>query len=83
MIAFDLPTPEDRDAVIARAYEERLLLLPCGTRSIRLRPHLSGGRRLQVVVVEVMLLLLLLEMVPIVVAILRRRRLLRVGVVRV
>lgn len=41
MIAFDLPTPEDRDAVIARAYEERLLLLPCGTRSIRLRPHLS------------------------------------------
>ena len=41
MIAFDLPTPEARDAVIARAYEERLLVLPCGARSIRLRPHLS------------------------------------------
>ncbi|MDI3339369.1 MAG: L-lysine 6-transaminase [Sphaerobacter sp.] len=41
MLAFDLPTPAARDAVIARAYAERLLVLPSGTRSVRLRPHLT------------------------------------------
>lgn len=41
MIAFDLPDSEQRDALLGRAYAERLLVLPCGTRSIRLRPYLT------------------------------------------
>ncbi|HEX2915242.1 MAG TPA: L-lysine 6-transaminase [Chloroflexia bacterium] len=41
MIAFDLPTHAERDEVIQKAFEREMLLLPCGTRSIRLRPHLD------------------------------------------
>ncbi len=41
MIAFDLPSHEERNDLIERAYRRELLLLPCGTRSIRLRPHLD------------------------------------------
>lgn len=44
LIAFDLPTPARRQAVIQKAYEREMLLLPCGTRSIRLRPHLDLSR---------------------------------------
>ncbi|WP_084958946.1 L-lysine 6-transaminase [Thermoactinospora rubra] len=42
MCAFDLPDPGVRDAVIARLREEeRVLVLPSGERSIRLRPALN------------------------------------------
>jgi len=41
MIAFDLPTPEQRDRAHKRAIEEGRLLLTCGTRSIRFRPPLN------------------------------------------
>lgn len=41
MCALDLPTPEQRAAVIKHAFAERLLLLPCGQRSVRFRPFLN------------------------------------------
>jgi len=41
MIAFDLETPEARDKAHARLIESGLLLLMCGTRSIRFRPPLN------------------------------------------
>lgn len=41
MIAFDLPTPQQRDRAHKRIIEEGLLLLPCGVRSIRFRPPLN------------------------------------------
>jgi L-lysine 6-transaminase len=41
MCAFDLPTPEQRTAVIKQAFVERLLLLPCGQHSVRFRPFLN------------------------------------------
>jgi L-lysine 6-transaminase len=39
--AFDLPTPEDRDATLARLHRDGVLILPGGERSIRLRPALT------------------------------------------
>ncbi len=44
MIAFDFAHPTRRDEVIKLAYDHNMLLLPCGTRSIRLRPHLDISR---------------------------------------
>jgi L-lysine 6-transaminase len=41
MIAFDLPTPEQRDRAHKKIIDEGLLLLTCGTRSIRFRPPLN------------------------------------------
>ncbi|WP_327090093.1 L-lysine 6-transaminase [Nonomuraea sp. NBC_01738] len=42
MAAFDLPTPAARDAFIARLREESgVLVLPCGERTVRLRPALN------------------------------------------
>jgi len=41
MIAFDLATPEQRDRAHKRIIDEGLLLLTCGTRSIRFRPPLN------------------------------------------
>ena len=41
MCAFDLPTPEARGEVQRRALDERLIVLACGKRSIRLRPALT------------------------------------------
>ncbi len=41
IIAFDLESTAARDLVIKQAYQREMLLLPCGTRSIRLRPHLD------------------------------------------
>jgi L-lysine 6-transaminase len=42
MCAFDLPDAALRDDVVRRLrVEERVLLLPCGTRSIRFRPSLA------------------------------------------
>lgn len=39
--AFDLPTTEERDRLIERAYDNGLLLLGCGPRTVRVRPVLS------------------------------------------
>lgn len=44
MCAFDLPTPAARDAVLRRAMERRLVVLGCGTRSVRFRPALTVTR---------------------------------------
>jgi L-lysine 6-transaminase len=41
--AFDLPTKEERDKVVKCAFDEMLIILPCGQRSIRLRPALDVG----------------------------------------
>ncbi|MEV4837259.1 L-lysine 6-transaminase [Nonomuraea sp. NPDC049486] len=42
MCAFDLPAPADRDALVTRLREEAgVLVLPCGPRSVRLRPALN------------------------------------------
>jgi L-lysine 6-transaminase len=42
-VAFDLPDPEERAAVLARLHAERVLVLGGGERSIRLRPALTIG----------------------------------------
>ena len=39
--AFDMPTTQDRDALLEACFKEELLLLPCGVRTIRLRPALD------------------------------------------
>ena len=39
--AYDLPTPEHRDKLIGFAEQEGAILLGCGHRSIRFRPHLN------------------------------------------
>lgn len=41
MCAFDLPNAGRRDAVLKQAYEEGLVILGCGERSIRFRPILT------------------------------------------
>jgi len=41
MCAFDMPTPTARDDAIRRLYDEHVLALPCGERSIRFRPALN------------------------------------------
>jgi L-lysine 6-transaminase len=41
LIAFDLPSPEARDKAHKRLIQDGLLLLTCGTRSIRFRPPLN------------------------------------------
>jgi L-lysine 6-transaminase len=41
MIAFDLPTPQQRARAHQAITENGLLVLTCGTRSIRFRPHLD------------------------------------------
>jgi L-lysine 6-transaminase len=41
MLAFDLATPALRDKALERTHANGLLLLPCGTRSIRFRPPLN------------------------------------------
>lgn len=44
LCAFDLPTDKDRDALVAKAMEEKMLILGCGERSIRFRPHLTASK---------------------------------------
>lgn len=44
LIAFDLADAFARDRVIARAQHEGLLVLPCGEKSVRLRPALDVRR---------------------------------------
>jgi L-lysine 6-transaminase len=41
LCALDLPSPEQRSALVKRAFDERLLLLPCGTKTVRFRPFLN------------------------------------------
>lgn len=41
--AFDLPTNEERGKLLKACFEEELLVIPCGLRSIRLRPALDIG----------------------------------------
>lgn len=41
MCALDLPTSEQRNGAIKLAFAEQLLLLPCGTQSVRFRPFLN------------------------------------------
>lgn len=43
MCAFDLPSPEIRDEVKKMLYNNGILILPCGPRSIRFRPPLTIG----------------------------------------
>ena len=43
-LAFDLPSDEERNAVIKKAMENKLILLSCGERTIRFRPHLNVTR---------------------------------------
>ena len=42
-VAFDLPSPQERAAVLARLHAEHVLVLGGGERSIRLRPALTIG----------------------------------------
>ena len=39
--AFDLPSGTERDNLTAEAYKNKLLILGCGIKSIRFRPHLT------------------------------------------
>ncbi|QXD15931.1 L-lysine 6-transaminase [Rhodocaloribacter litoris] len=41
MCAFDLPTPEFRNRVLQHCYEQGVIILGCGTQSIRFRPPLT------------------------------------------
>ena len=41
LIAFDLPSEEIRDKFVKDAMSENMLILGCGDRSIRFRPHLT------------------------------------------
>src|SRR5690606_29370858 len=43
-LAFDLPSDEERNAVIKKAMDHKLILLSCGERTIRFRPHLNVTR---------------------------------------
>jgi len=40
-IAFDFPNEQERDKFIKNAFAQRLILLGCGERTIRFRPHLN------------------------------------------
>lgn len=44
MAAFDLPDGEARDAVLERCFDEGLIILGCGDRSLRFRPSLDVSR---------------------------------------
>ena len=41
MCAIDLPTTEERNALVKAAFAEQLLVLPCGVQSLRFRPFLN------------------------------------------
>lgn len=40
-LAFDLPTEEQRNALVRKAMDKQLILLSCGENTIRFRPHLN------------------------------------------
>ena len=39
--SFDLPSSDERDKLVQEAYKNNLMILGCGTKSIRFRPHLT------------------------------------------
>jgi len=39
--SFDLPSPDERDQLVQETYKNNLIILGCGVRSIRFRPHLT------------------------------------------
>ena len=41
MCAFDLPNTHARNAVVSACYDNGLMILPCGTNTIRFRPPLN------------------------------------------
>ena len=43
--AFDLPDSESRDKLIEILYQEGLIILGCGVKSIRFRPHLNISKK--------------------------------------
>lgn len=43
--AFDLPNDADRDAFWSKCFENKLLVLTCGEKSIRFRPHLTVSKQ--------------------------------------
>ncbi len=44
LVAFDVVDHETRDKLLQDAYDAGLLLLACGTKSVRVRPHLDVSR---------------------------------------
>jgi L-lysine 6-transaminase len=44
LLAFDAPDGKAREAIITAAAKERLIVLPCGDRSVRMRPALDVTR---------------------------------------
>lgn len=44
-IAFDCPTPEFRQQVIDKLFEAQVIVLPCGSQSVRLRPGLTISKK--------------------------------------
>jgi L-lysine 6-transaminase len=44
MCAFDLPDHKKREMLIQKSYENCLLILPCGSKSVRFRPPLNVSR---------------------------------------
>ena len=43
-LSFDLPSDEERNAFINKAFENKLIVLSCGNQSVRFRPHLNVKR---------------------------------------
>lgn len=41
LVAFDLPNGQTRDELVSKAMDNKLLILGCGEKSIRFRPHLN------------------------------------------
>ena len=39
--SFDLPSPDERDQLVQETYKNNLIILGCGLKSIRFRPHLT------------------------------------------
>lgn len=46
MVAFDLDSKESRDNFLSKLEEEGMLALPCGSKSVRFRPHLDFSKPL-------------------------------------
>src|SRR5690606_688834 len=42
LVSFDFDTVEQRDAFVKKTMEHKLIILGCGERSIRFRPHLTA-----------------------------------------
>ncbi len=53
-LSFDLPSDEERNAFINKAFENKLIVLSCGNQSVRFRPHLNVKREDLEKAVEIM-----------------------------